>query len=229
MTWEAWLCDVAGVRWYPTLQDPADPGKLHWMVESIRKESPRSFLPMIQHHWAQEYSVTCRFNSKVKQALVESKVICQHGGLEQLNKTWFPGPVILKMARKYGVRMKLPILAMPEFSGDNDHISQWPSLIDIGVCSQLDLSFYRQTLSLLSNTGVEPSISVTKMGSLYKNIGSRVTLEDQAILKACSWLSLVDMLVTIPRKTSRRTPSSGIRIVVNGTHWTNVSGKARFH
>jgi hypothetical protein len=182
MTWEQWLLDVAGVRWHPTLSDPEDRNKLHWMIETIRDKNPATFSPMIQHYWAQEYSDTCRFNSKIKQALMECKVLCQHNGFQELGKTWFPTRPVIENARKYGVEKRLPILALPE-STDDYLISQWPSLIDLGVRSALDLSFYRQVLSLLSIAGEAPAISVTAMGWLYKNMGDRVTLEDQADLK----------------------------------------------
>jgi hypothetical protein len=184
VTWEQWLCDVAGVRWYPTLSDPEDRNKLHWMIETIRDKNSAAFAPMIQHYWAQEYSNTCRFNSKIKQALMECKVLCQHNGFEELGKTWFPTRLIVETARKYGVEKRLPILALPE-STDDYLISQWPSLTELGVRSALDLSFYRQALSLLSIAGEAPAISVTKMGWLYKDMGDRVTLEDQADLEVC--------------------------------------------
>jgi hypothetical protein len=184
VTWEQWLCDVAGVRWYPTLSDPEDRNKLHWMIETIRDKNSAAFVPMIQHYWAQEYSNTCRFNSKIKQALMECKVLCQHNGFEELGKTWFPTRQIVETACKYGVEKRLSILALPEFT-DDYMISQWPSLTELRVRSALDLSFYKQALSLLSIAGEAPAISVAKMGWLYKNMGDRVTLEDQAALKVC--------------------------------------------
>jgi hypothetical protein len=184
MTWEQWLVDMAGVRWYPTLSDPEDRNKLHWMIETIRDKNSAAFLPMIQHYWAQEYSNTCRFNSKIKQALMECKVLCQHNRFEVLGKTWFPTRLVIETSRKYCVEKTLPILALPQ-STDDYLISQWPSLTDLGVRSALDLSFYRQVLSLLSMAGEAPAISVTEMGRLYKYMGDRVTLEDQADLKVC--------------------------------------------
>jgi len=183
-TWEQWLCDVAGVRWYPTLSDPENPNKVHWMIETIRDKNSAAFAPMIQHYWAKEYSNTCQFNRKIKQALMECKVLCQHNGFEKLGKTWFPTRLIVETARKYGVEKRLPILALPE-STDDYLISQWPSLTELGVRSALDLSFYRQALSLLSIAGEAPAISVTEVGQLYKDMGDRVTLEDQADLKVC--------------------------------------------
>jgi hypothetical protein len=184
VTWEQWLCNVAGVRWYPTLSDPEDRNKLHWMIETIRDKNSAAFVPMIQHYWAEEYSYTCLFNSKIKKALMKCKVLCQHNGFEELRKTWFPTRLIVETARKYGVEKILPILALPE-STDDYLISQWPSLTELGVRSALDLSFYRQALSLLSIAGEAPAISVTNMGWLYKNLGDRVTLEDQEDLKVC--------------------------------------------
>jgi hypothetical protein len=201
---------------------------MHWMIENIRKDNPTAFIPMIQHHWAQDYSSTCQSRRKVKQALMESKVPCQHQGLEQLHKTWFPAPLIVKKARKYGVHKRLPILDMPE-SNDEYRISQWPCLTELGVRSTPDLTFYRQTISSLSIAEQAPATKVTTMGSLYKSIGSLVTLEDQAMLKVGGWLALAEALLTTPRKILMKTPSPGIQLVGNGAHWTNVSGKAGFH
>ena len=115
-------------------------------------------------------------------------MLCKHKIFEELGKTWFPAPLIIKTAGTYGIEKGLPILALPE--SNNDYlISEWPSLTELGVRSVLDLSFYRQALSLLSVAGEAPAISVTMMGLLYKNMGDRVTLENQADLKVCgdSW------------------------------------------
>lgn len=182
LTWEQWLCDVAGVRWYPPLQDSQNRNKLHWMIETIRRENSSMFAPMIQNYWSQEYGHTCRFNAKIKQALMECKVICQHDGFEELQKTWFPTRPIVDTAREYGFEKKLPILTLPE-SPEDYLVSQWPSLSDLGVRSALDLSFYRQALSLLSAAGEAPEIGAVRMGWLYKDMGGRATLEDQAALQ----------------------------------------------
>jgi len=184
VTWEQWLCDVAGVRWYPTLSDPDDRNKLHWMIEIIRDKNSTAFAPLIQHYWAQDYSFSCLVNPEIKKALMKCKVLCQHNGFEKLRKTWFPTRLVVGTARKYGVEKRLPILALPE-SADDYLISQWPSLTELGVRSALDLSFYRQALSLLSTAGEAPAISVATMGWLYKDMGDRVTLEDRADLKVC--------------------------------------------
>ena len=111
-------------------------------------------------------------------------MLCQHNGFEKLRKTWFPTRLVVETARTYGVEKRLPILALPE-SADDYLISQWPSLTELGVRSSLDLTFYRQALSLLSTAGEAPTISVATMGGLYKSMGDRVTLEDLADLKVC--------------------------------------------
>lgn len=109
-------------------------------------------------------------------------MLYQHNKFEELGKTWFPTRLIVETTQKYGVKKRLPILALPETT-DDYLISQWPSLTELGVRSALDLSFYRQALSLLSTAGEAPVISVTEVSQLYKDIGDRVTLEHQADLK----------------------------------------------
>lgn len=181
-TWEQWLCDVAGMRWYPPLQDSADGSQLHWALEKIRTDNSLWFVPLIQHYWTKEYGSKCRFNQHIKQVLMECKVLCQHGGFEELQQTWFPQRDVLDTASEYGVEKKLPILALPDFN-EEPLASQWSAVSELGVRSGLDLSFFQQALELLSSSGDAPAIGTEKMGWLYKNLGDKVTLEDRNTLK----------------------------------------------
>ena len=182
LMWEQWLCQVAGVRWYPPLESPDLRDSLYWMIETIRIENPAIFVPFIQNYWSQGYGDKCRSNLKIKQALQECKILCQHGGFEELRSTWFPSRYLVQAAKKYGVESRLAILTLPESTEDH-LISQWPCLTELGVRSSLDLSFYRQTLGLLSAAGAPPAIGTRKMGFLYNNMGDRVTLGDRNALK----------------------------------------------
>ncbi|KAJ9605358.1 hypothetical protein H2200_010015 [Cladophialophora chaetospira] len=181
-TWEQWLCEVAGVRWYPPLQD-LHREKLHWIFDVVLSRKSTEFLSLIQTYWAQEYSGTFRFNEKVGEALRKSKVHCQHGGVEELQHTWFPTRNILDKAKKYGVEDDLPILSLPHAPGDH-LISEWSSLRDLGIRYTLDLSFYRETLSLLSATTQRPRVGVRGLDQLYKNMASKMTLDDREAIQA---------------------------------------------
>lgn len=184
LTWEQWLCDIAGARWFPPLRDPETRDKLHWTIEKVRSENSHMFVPLIQQYWSQEYGEKCMFNSNIKQALMKCNVPCRNGDFEQLSKTWFPSPIVNQSAEYYGIEKKLSVLALPASTGEH-LISQWSCLRDLNVRSSLDLSFYREALSLLSSAAEVPQIDVNKMGWLYKNMGDCTTLEDQAILKVC--------------------------------------------
>lgn len=189
VTWEQWLCKVAGARWFPPLENPENSDELYWMIETIRSQNSHIFVPLIQEHWLKEYGETCQSNGKIKQALLECKVPCRNGSLEELGKTWFPKSSIITAAQKYGIEKKLPILALPD-SAEEHSISQWPSLRDLKVQHSRNLTFYREALSLLSDTGDAPQISVTKMGSLYKMIGACAGLKDQKNLRVFMYLSI---------------------------------------
>jgi len=181
-TWEQWLCDVAGVRWYPTLVDPSDRKKLHWMIECVRDENPTAFVSMIQHYWADEYSNTCKSRTRIKDLLSECRVLCQNGGFTELKTTWFPSSRIVETARAFGVEKALPILSLPESTQDYS-IYQWPSLTELGVRSFVDLSYYKEILSLISTSDEAPSIGIDGMTRLYHSIGALATLDDQANLR----------------------------------------------
>ncbi|KIX03638.1 uncharacterized protein Z518_07191 [Rhinocladiella mackenziei CBS 650.93] len=181
-TWEQWLVEVAGVRWYPPLQDLSSREKLHWILDVVHGRDSILFLSVIQTYWAQEYSSTCRFNPKLDEVLRECQVLCKHGGTEELSKSWFPTQNILSVARKYGVEKRLPILSLPD--PPQEHlISDWPALRDLGIRYTVDLWFYRQAISLLSETGQRPTIGSVKLGCLYKNMADRVTLEDRKTIQ----------------------------------------------
>lgn len=179
LTWEQWLCQVAGIRWFPPLNNGDE---LHWMIETIRTENPQIFVPFLQHYWSQEYGAVCTFRGKIKTALMEAKVLCQNGQYEGLHKTWFPNNSIISTARYYSIDSKLPILQLPESAADYV-ISQWSCLSYLDVRSVVELSFYKETLSLLCATGQPPPVSVGRLSNLYKNMGGRTTLADRATLK----------------------------------------------
>ncbi|KAK6380969.1 hypothetical protein LTS17_005170 [Exophiala oligosperma] len=181
-TWEQWLVEVAGVRWYPPLQDVSNREKLHWVLEVVHGRDSILFLSVIQAYWAKEYSSSCRFNSKLNEVLQKCQVLCQHGGTEQLSKCWFPSETILSVARRYGVEKQLPILSLPDAAQEH-LISDWPALRDLGICYRLDLWFYRQAISLLSATRQRPKIDSVTMGWLYKNMADLVTLEDRKAIQ----------------------------------------------
>ena len=204
LTWEQWLCDVAGVRWYPPLQDPESRDKLHWMIETISSRNSPVFVSLLQNYWLQDYGRTCYFNQKIKKALMKCKVPCQHGGTEVLQKTWFPARSIIEITQKYGIAEKLPILTLPN-SKDESLMSEWPSLTSLGVRSALGLPFYQEVLSLLSAAGEAPSIGTLKMGWLYKDLADCVTLGDRPSLVVCVQYHLVataDNLQTKFRESS---------------------------
>lgn len=182
LTWERWLCEVAGARWYPPLQDSDNRSKLHWAIESICGTDSSIFLALIQKYWSQEYLATCQCNDTIKKTLSKCKVSCQCGRQEELQRTWFPSRHVIDEAEKYGLEKKLPILALPE-SADENAVLEWPSLSYLGVRSTLDLSFYRESLTLLSAHQEVPKISTTEMGWLYKNMADRATLDDRAVLR----------------------------------------------
>ncbi|KIW23153.1 uncharacterized protein PV07_11373 [Cladophialophora immunda] len=180
-TWEQWLVEIAGVRWYPPLQDPSSREKLHWILDVVHGRDSILFLSVIQTYWAQEYSGTCRFNSKLDEVLRKRHVLCKHGGTEELSKSWFPTRDILSVARKYGVENRLPILSLPD---PQEHlISEWPALRDLGVRYSLDLWFYRRAISLLSATGQPPTVGPMKLGQLYKEMANLATLEDRKTIQ----------------------------------------------
>jgi hypothetical protein len=183
-TWEQYLTEVAGVRWYPPLQSLPYRQELHWIFDVVQSRDSKVFLSLLQTYWAQEYSSTCRFNPKIDEALRKSKVLCQHGGNEELQKTWFPTRDILDVAQKYGAEKRLPILSLPD-PPEEHLISEWSALRDLGVRYSCDLSFYREALSLLAATGQPPPGGPGKLGWLYKDLADRVTLHDLVTIMVC--------------------------------------------
>ncbi|OAG34109.1 hypothetical protein AYO21_11750 [Fonsecaea monophora] len=179
LTWEQWLSQVAGIRWFPPLNDG---DKLHWMIETIRTENPTIFVPLLQHYWLQDYASVCRFHGNIKVALMKSQVLCQNGKYEELYRTWFPTRFIVESVRYYGIDPVFSILQLPE-STEDYVISQWSSLSDLGVRSDANLSFYKEALSLLCATGQTPLGSVQGLNYLYRNMGGRTTLAERQTLK----------------------------------------------
>lgn len=226
-TWEQWLVEVAGVRWYPTLQDPSNREKLHWILDVVHDRDSTLFLSVIQTYWAQGYSSTCRLNSKLDALLRKCQVLCQHGGMEELSKSWFPTENILSVARKYGVEKRLPILSLP--NPPQEHlISDWPALRDLGIRYSLDLWFYRKAISALAATGQRPTIGPATLGWLYKNMADRVTLEDRKAIQVRDDL-LTDTLVNNRQDDFKNSPLIWTKLVTCGEPSTGVCGRATLH
>lgn len=183
-TWEKWLQSVAGVRVFPPLEDQSDENKLHFILEAVRERDSAVFVTVIQTYWAQEYALTCKLHDKTKQALMRASVACLHGKREELQKTWFPSSLICETANYYGIRGRLPILALPESKVDYS-ISEWSCLPELGVRANPDLQFYRQSLSLLSTSNGVSDIDASKIEELYKKIGEKATLNDKEALSVC--------------------------------------------
>lgn len=223
-TWEQWLVDVAGVRWFPPLQDLSNREKLHWILDTVHARDSILFLSVIQTYWAQEYSNTCRFNTKLGEVLRKCQVLCEHGKTEELSKSWFPTQTILYAARQYGVEKRLPILSLPN-APQGHLISAWPALRDLGIRYDLDLWFYRQTISLLSATGQPPAVGAVNVGWLYKNMANLVTLEDRETIQVRDEL-LTDTFLTITRTNSRAALLYGILRAMCGKPSIGVYGRA---
>jgi len=180
-SWESWLQTVAGVRWFPPLQDRVIHEKLHFILAGVLVTKPSAFLPMLQAHWAEEYRETCRHNSKLKQALKGATVLCRNGNKEELSKTWFPSQHILDTAREYGVEDGMPIVALPEAEKACE-LSDWSCLKDLDVSSEIDLSFYREVLLACSRSSL---LSLDQLSELYSEIGNSAGLKNRPELKVC--------------------------------------------
>ena len=57
------------------------------------------------------------------------------------------------------------------------------ALTELGVRSFVDLSYYKEILSLISTSDEAPSIGIDGMTRLYHSIGALTTLDDQANLR----------------------------------------------
>jgi hypothetical protein len=184
-TWEAWLRDVAGVRYHPPLADLDNRNKLHWIIETVKKESPGNFVPLIQHYWSQEYNHDSRLNNSLRQELMQSQVLCMHGGYESLSKTWFPTKSIVSLARYYGVDQHLPVLALPGV-GDGLLASDWPSLTVLGCRSADGFDLFKEILLIMAEHHThEPRFDMAQVTSLYQRLGETATLTDTQTLKVC--------------------------------------------
>lgn len=177
-TWKEWLQEIAGVRNYPSLYDPDRPLNLHPLVVAVRDKSPASFLPMLQRYWTESYSATCSF-PKIRNAVLESLVPCEHGILTKLRNAWFPSESILAEAQDFGVEAELPVLLLTD-SASGCNISAWSALRDLGIPTEIDFAFYEQILRIMTQ---QSEVQEDKMCKLYKKMGSLARLEEQDRLK----------------------------------------------
>lgn len=180
LTWEVWLKDVVGVRWFPPLQDNARCG-LHPAVRMVLEENPREFIPMLQAYWAAEYADTCRTHPKIKTALQTSLVLCQTGKKVELQKTWFPSPGVLEEVKKFGIEQRLPLLDLPQWHQGSD-ITSWACLTDLDVPAHPQILLYKQILLTLKQHR-EVKTSIETMESLYHIIGKQANMDSQKDLQ----------------------------------------------
>lgn len=226
-TWMQWLEEIAKVRWYPCLQDPAARGILHWTIKAVLKENPDSFVPLLRAHWAQEYAETCRFNSKIREAILDAEVPCMGGGRLKLRDSFFPTHDILQWARKYHVDKSIGILDLPEAS-QGLQLTDWACLKELGIKSTAKLEFFKKILTKLAESATM-TLDKGLMAGLYRSIGDLATFQDQETLQVRYCIPLDQDLTSYSRNCSPNRSSFGIPRAARGCQSMNVSGAASSH
>jgi hypothetical protein len=77
-TWDGWLESVAGIRYYPRLDDRRDASALSPVLEAVLRDNPSQFVPTLQAHWSSSYKAVCAQSRDLKIKISTCKVLCQN-------------------------------------------------------------------------------------------------------------------------------------------------------
>ena len=170
-SWEGWLEEVAGVRYYPHLyEDAKHPSSLNLVLEAVLRDNPSQFVPTLQAHWMSSYKATCRGNPDLRRSVEKCKVLCRNRERHELRKTFLPTPTLILESRRFGVESQIPLLRLGEGEDALGH-KDWSFLGHFGVASELNLTFYFAVLVALQGPRRTNECDVGMLTDLYKKIG----------------------------------------------------------
>lgn len=93
-TWDGWLESVAGIRYYPRLDDRRDASALSPVLEAVLRDNPSQSMPTLQAHWT-SYKAGSAQSRDLKIKISRCKVLCHNEEIEELQKTFLPTKKLL--------------------------------------------------------------------------------------------------------------------------------------
>jgi len=169
-TWEGWLESVAGVRYYPHLNDRENPSALSPVLEAVLRDNSSQFVPTLQVHWFSSYKAVCSKFPDLKSKISTCKVLCQNKKMKKLQKTFLPTEELLNESRQFGVKSRLPILQLGSLKNAGDG-KDWSFLQEFSVCCKLNLTFYLKVLLALQIQAKSQECNNNAVIDVYKSIG----------------------------------------------------------
>ena len=190
-SWEGWLEEVAGVRYYPRLfKSVSDSASLNPVLEAVLCDNPSQFMPTLQAHWISSYKAACRENPDLRSSVEKCEVLCRNGKRQELHKTFLPTPTLMLESRRFRVESQIPLLRLGEGEdplGDKD----WSFLGDYGVCSEPNLTFYFAVLVALQGPHKTKQCDIGMLTDLYKEIGRIANFDSLSRLQVRHALSFL--------------------------------------
>jgi hypothetical protein len=175
-TWQAWLEEATGARYYPPLiqaNGSTDPS-LSSELKAVCKHSPLNFLGALKAHWG-DYQHDI---SEVEHDLRNCKMKCTSSERARLETCYLPTTSVTDQVRDLELpSAAFPILLLPKGSINRE----WQFLEEFGVRSRPDLDFYKQALRKIKELRSDAQLEIAK--KVYTAIAGLATGRDQEDLR----------------------------------------------
>ena len=183
-SWLQWLEEIIGLRRRPPLLEGASsPPRLSPIMLHILENSPGSFVPTLQAHWAAEYHQIVTSSQAIKELISQTEVQCEQTSPSALSRTYMPTEELKAEAGRIGILEHMPFLKLPSPLAGEDP-SKWDFLSALGVGTVADLAFYVDMLDHIQALEDPGRLLVLDMvRKVYITIGNICNLEQAVFVK----------------------------------------------
>ena len=184
VTWQHWLENAVGVRYYPELLDEGH-RVLHPLLKITARDDSAKFLAALKEHWKDSYAQTYQrysVSSSIKTQLRDLTVHCCNGQTSQLSDTILPSPEAISKSRDFGVESQLLLLSLPSDAFASG-VDDWSFLGQFGVICEPNLSFHFKALESLRLRVPPRDRKHDAITRVYRSIVNVAKLGDAAVLQ----------------------------------------------
>ena len=183
-SWLQWLEEILCLRRRPPLlEGTSSSPRMSPIMLHILENSPESFLPTLQAHWAAEYQHIVTNSHAVKELISQTEVQCEQTSSSALSRTYLPTEALKAEAGRIGILEHMPFLKLPG-PGAGEDPSKWDFLSAFGVGTIADLAFYIDVLRH-SKTLEDPGhlLVLDMVHKVYTTIGKICNLEQAVFVR----------------------------------------------
>lgn len=182
LSWHRWVEKSGPITTEPPLRNLKTKNLLSSILLYVLEHQTEKFLAVLKAHWDSTYRQDVTETASIRTTIAEARVLCRNGQLYTLRQTYLPLKTIQEEARRIGLAQELPLLDL-SLTLDASNMRDWEFLLEFGVRSQINLSFYIQALDVLSTFEVDDKRVFPAVSMIYGSIGNMCSREMQKELE----------------------------------------------